>query len=169
MNSSRSFQLAASFALLVSSLIGQAPGHDRSEVPKIIFGPDAKPASLYAIQPPDAWRTHCTNRADSYGRPMSVAELVSQGGHLVRDIRVKRYFSADRPANVEAIRGVLLRVWQGKFDSAECFQDWDEMTLWSYSALVEFYADTPAELITDGSHVYVKDHDGKTWFLRLPE
>jgi hypothetical protein len=98
---------------------------------------------------------------------MTVAELAGGISHPVRDIRVESYVSANPTEDEKEIRGMLSRVWQGEFNYAECFQMWDEMPSWRCSAAVEFYIGAPEELITDGSHVYFKDQDGKSWFLRL--
>jgi hypothetical protein len=77
------------------------------------------------------------------------------------------YSSGSPAANEKSIGEMLSRVWQGKFESADCFQSWDEGALWNCAAVIEFNVGAPGELITDGSHVYLKDYDGRSWFLRL--
>jgi hypothetical protein len=98
---------------------------------------------------------------------MTVAELARQTQHPVRDIRVTRYLSGNPPTSEQTIREMLIKAWRGRFQYAECFQMWDEGVFWKCSASIEYYIGAPGELITDGSHVYVKDRDGKIWFLRL--
>jgi len=143
---------------------GQA--HSQTAHDAILFDQNAKKATEFSLQPPDSREVHCTNRIASYGQQMTVADLASGGPHPVRDLRVERYVSAGTAE--DEIHAMLLRVWQGKFDSAECFQPWAELTMWKCRVAIEFYVGEPAELITDGHHVYIKDRNGRSWFLRIP-
>lgn len=146
---------------------GQGLPHPSTEVPKIVFDSHTVKTSEFTIRPPDTSRTHCMNRIASWGHPVTVGELAGQGQHPVRDIRITHYSRGNAPASEAKIREMLTHVWQGSFESAECFQMWDEGNFWSCSASIEYFIGTPGELITDGWHVYLKDRDGKTWFLRL--
>jgi len=67
----------------------------------------------------------------------------------------------------EERRTSVKTVWQGEFQTASCFINWDEEASWSIEAVAEFYDGRQSELITDGSHVALQDHDGKSWFFRL--
>ena len=67
----------------------------------------------------------------------------------------------------QELRNLVEKVWQGQFHSAACQINWAEFTFWSIEALAESEDGNQAELITDGSHVAVRDHDGSSWFLRL--
>jgi hypothetical protein len=169
MKSYKSIRLA--LALLFLGLPIAAGSQDLAhptEVPKVLIGTQARKTSfITAIQPPGTWRTNCTNRIASWGTPMTVGGLATPGKFPVRDIRVTRYFPGNPPMGEPAIRELLSKVWQGRFESAECFQEWAEPNYWIYSAVIEYYVGAPGELITDGSHVYLRDYEGKTWFLRL--
>ncbi|HMD39606.1 MAG TPA: hypothetical protein VKH15_10005 [Candidatus Acidoferrum sp.] len=39
--------------------------------------------------------------------------------------------------------------------------------MWSIESILVFEDGKQGVLITDGSHVALKDHDGKSWFFRL--
>ena len=155
MDASRSIQLTtALLGLGIAFAAGsQVPAQHPFEVPKILLDSQTRETSDFTIQPPNTWRTHCTNRIASYGRPMTVGELAGQAKHPVRFIRVKMYSSGSPAANEKSIGEMLSRVWQGKFESADCFQSWDEGALWNCAAVIEFNVGAPGELITDGSHV----------------
>jgi hypothetical protein len=164
-----SFWLVATLVLIGLPLAtgSQEPPDSSIKVPKIVFDSETRKTSEgAAIQPPNMFGSQCTNRIEP-DRPMTVAELAGQTQYPVRDIRVRRYFSGDPPTSERATSEMLAKVWQSKFDSAECFQTWDVGNFWSISAAIEYFIGAPGELITDGSDVYIKDHDGKTWFLRL--
>jgi hypothetical protein len=159
-------QLAVLALAFTAFQTGQAHSQPAPSWPTIIFNQDAKRASEFYLQPPDSRGARCANRIASYGHPMTVAELAGGGTHPVRDIRVIRYVPAG--ATEDELRTMLLRVWQGKFESAECFQPWAEGAIWRCEVSIEFYVGEPAELITDGYHVYIRDRDGRSWFIRIP-
>src|ERR1019366_3873440 len=117
-------RLAVAFLALAGFPAGQAHSQPAPDVPTIAFDQDAKKAGEFYLQRPDSREVHCTNSLASYGHPMTVADLASGGTHPVRDLRVKRYAFAS--ATEGETRAMVLRVWQGKFDSAECFQPWAE-------------------------------------------
>jgi hypothetical protein len=61
----------------------------------------------------------------------------------------------------------VLSVWNGKFQFSTCFIGWAEPNWWSVEARLEFVDGKQGVLVTDGTHVALKDHDGATWFFRL--
>jgi len=85
----------------------------------------------------------------------------------VRAIQVVYFAGWKNAPTQEELRDIVRRVWQGKFQSASCQIDWDEGNIWTIEAVVEFDDGIRGELITDGSHVVLQGHDGKSHFLRL--
>jgi hypothetical protein len=96
--------------------------------------------------------------------PETVADFV---GGKVKDIRVVG-FTGSRISRERIDPRILVRkVWAGEFQDAYGYQAWDEVTLWTVEAIVDFDDGKESELITDGMHVALQDHDGKSWFFRL--
>ena len=108
--------------------------------------------------------TPCGGRSQYLDHPNSVGEF--EGGK-VRAIRVVRFAGlGNAPAQKELLNTVR-RVWQGRFQSVSCYMSWDEATFWTVEAVVEFEDGRQGELITDGMHVALQGHNGKSWFFRL--
>lgn len=89
-------------------------------------------------------------------------------GGAAKSVRVTRYAQpiSSSPAETE-VPQILKKVWDGQFRSASCLIDWAEVALWSIEGVVEFEDGTRGRLITDGYHVALQDHAGKSWFIRL--
>lgn len=85
----------------------------------------------------------------------------------MKDIRVVRFTGPRNSAAYKDLRNSVTKVWKGEFQSADCYIAWDEFTLWSVEAVVDFNDGKQSELITDGMHVALQDHNGKSWFFRL--
>jgi hypothetical protein len=62
---------------------------------------------------------------------------------------------------------ILRKVWQGSVDGEDCRILWSEVRYWSIESSLEFEDGKRGEFITDGIHIALRDHGGKTWFLRL--
>jgi hypothetical protein len=106
----------------------------------------------------------CGGRYEHLSPPKTVGEFM---GETVRAIRVVRFAGWKAAPTREELRDALKRVWEGKFESVSCQIEWDEANFWSIEAVVEFGDGKRRELITDGAHVALQDHDGKSRFLRL--
>jgi hypothetical protein len=106
----------------------------------------------------------CNGRYRYLDRPTSVDQFV---GGLVKEIRLVRFSQFGKPAEIEELRKMIGKAWQGKFQSASCMINWDEGASWSVEAVVEFYDGTESKIFSDGSHVAFQDHDGHGWFVRL--
>ena len=106
----------------------------------------------------------CDGRDRGLYNTISVADFV---GGQVKDIRIVRFDPKSKFVTNEERRATLKTVWQGEFRTASCFINWAEGASWSIEAVVEFYDGRRSELITDGSHIALQDHDGKGWFFRL--
>jgi hypothetical protein len=99
-------------------------------------------------------------------RPTTVGAFM---GFPVKMVRVTRYAQTiESPAGTK-LRQILEKVWGGQFRSASCFIGWAEFTPWSIEGVVEFQDGKRGSLITDGFHVALQNHAGKTWFIRLSE
>jgi hypothetical protein len=85
----------------------------------------------------------------------------------VKSIQIVRFAPGRSSPTHKDLRNTVRNVWQGKFRSVSCQIDWDEGAIWSIEAVVEFEDGKRSELITDGTHVALQGHDGKSWFLRL--
>lgn len=89
-------------------------------------------------------------------------------GGRVKTIRILHYARERNFSKPVEVRALVSKVWQGSFlDQAACGILWDEMALWSIESALEFKDGKKGLLITDGEHVAVRDHDGKSWFFRL--
>ncbi len=61
------------------------------------------------------------------------------------------------------------RVWSSKPGSLAVEIDWAESFQWEIVAILEFTgSDKRGCLATDGSHVNVRDIDGRSWYTRVP-
>lgn len=107
------------------------------------------------------WTT-CNDSSRHFDKPLVVEDFV--GAH-VRSIRVVHYFRK-LPRRRE-IWTLIRRVWLGRFQSAGCGILWSEVGMWSIECTLEFEDGKQGVLITDGTHVALRDHDGKNWFFRL--
>lgn len=96
--------------------------------------------------------------------PTTVGDFV---GGKVKTIRVVRSAARKSPPTAEEVLKSLRMVWQGKFQVAFCQLPWAEPTNWSIESIMEFEDGKRSALITDGVHVALQNHDGKTWFFRL--
>jgi hypothetical protein len=107
----------------------------------------------------------CTARSQYLNHPISVGAFI---GGKVTAIRIVRFSQwTGTPAAKDKMQETLSRVWNGKFQYASCQLAWDEGTLWTIEADIEFADGTQRELLTDGSHVAFQDFAGKNWFVRL--
>lgn len=96
--------------------------------------------------------------------PTTVGEFE---GENVKSIRVIRFANSQASLTKKQLQNELLKVWLGKFRDVYCSVTWDEVTLWSLEAEVEFEDGKRSLLITDGYHVALQDHNGRGWYLRL--
>lgn len=108
--------------------------------------------------------TTCGRRYEYLNTPKTVGELE---GWSVKAIRIVRFAGRETAPTHEELRDAVKKVWEGKFQSVSCQIDWAEANLWSIEAVVEFEDGQRRELITDGMHVALQDHEGKSRFLRL--
>lgn len=88
-------------------------------------------------------------------------------GGKVREIQVVRFAAWRNAPTRKELRDAVRKVWQGKFQSVSCYIAWDEGNMWSIEAVIEFEDGKRSELIMDGMHIALQDHDGKSWFIRL--
>jgi len=95
---------------------------------------------------------------------MTVAQFV---GGKVKTIRVVRFAEPRNTPTHRELRDAVRKVWEGKFQGVSCQIGWDEGTFWTIEAVVEFEDGKRGELITDGVHVAMQDHNGNSWFLRF--
>jgi len=91
--------------------------------------------------------------------PTTVKDFV---GRRVKTIRVIHYAArlGAKPPSLEEVRDTVLKVWQGKFQSAFCSLPWSEPSWWTSESTLEFEDGKRGTLITDGVHVFLRDHDG---------
>lgn len=108
--------------------------------------------------------TPCGGRYQHLNPSKTVGELE---GETVRAIRVVRFAGWRAAPTREELRDAMKKVWEGKFQSVSCQIEWAEANIWSMEAVVVFEDGKRRELITDGMHVALQDHDGKSRFLRL--
>jgi hypothetical protein len=106
----------------------------------------------------------CGGRYEYLNPPKTVGEL--EGG-TVKAIWGVRFANRKTAPTHEELRDAMKKVWEGKFQSVSCQIDWEEANIWSIAAVAEFEDGQRRELITDGMHVALRDHDGKSRFLRL--
>jgi hypothetical protein len=100
--------------------------------------------------------------------PTTVADFVGGKVKTIRVFRTGRFSPGTNPVTTpDETRQSLKRVWQGKFQSAFCQIAWAEGAFWSIEAVVEFEDGKRSMLITDGVHVALQDHNGKSAFFRL--
>jgi hypothetical protein len=108
--------------------------------------------------------TPCGGRYQYLDHPTTVGQF--QEGK-VRAIQVVYFAGWKNAPKEEELRDLVRRVWQGKFRSVSCQINWAEGNLWTIEAVLEFDDGVRGELITDGSHVAMQGHDGKSYFFRL--
>ncbi len=130
--------------------------------PLILGDPGATDAAELRQTAESLQRKSCEGRY--LNRPTSVADFI---GGRIKDIRVVRFDRAIGFSATEELRNSVRKVWLGEFQYAACQINWAEFSLWSIEAIVEFEDGKRSELLTDGSHVALQDHDGKSWFFRL--
>ncbi len=106
----------------------------------------------------------CRETDRHFDLPATTARLANG---KVKSIRAVRATRLPQPLTAEGIRDLINKVWMGKFQNASCSINWAEVTLWSVESILEFEDGKTGLLISDGSHVALKDHDGKAWFFRL--
>lgn len=108
--------------------------------------------------------TSCGEPSRHPQRPTTTEDFV---GGKVTTIHVVRSAPKRNTPEAREIRRSIRNVWQSKFLGASCGIDWSEFTVWSIESILVFEDGKQGVLITDGSHVALKDHDGKSWFFRL--
>jgi hypothetical protein len=157
------FPIALAWLLIMPLSWGQAPADSATTTPEIQV--HAVAADLGELERKvRILDNSCGVRSQYLDRPTTVGKF--EGGK-VRAIRVV-YFAGWRHAPThEELRDTVRRVWQGRFQSVSCYISWDEATFWTVESVVEFDDGIRSELITDGSHVALQGHDGKSWFFRL--
>jgi hypothetical protein len=107
----------------------------------------------------------CGDTSRRVNQPTAVKDFV---GGRVKTIRVVHYAWERNISKLVQVRALVSKVWQGSFlDQPACGIVWDEGTWWSVESAVEFEDGKKGLLITDGSHVALRDHDGQNWFFRL--
>lgn len=98
-----------------------------------------------------------------FSKPISVGQFMGQRVKTIRVVRFAPIVLKPSPSAREIVR----RVWTGTFNGATCYIDWAEGSGWSLEAEVEFEDGRHGGFISDGWHVMLQDHAGKTWFLRI--
>jgi hypothetical protein len=107
----------------------------------------------------------CGDTSRVVNQPTAVKDFV---GGRAKTLRVLRYVQRRNFSKPVQVRALVSKVWQGSFlDQPACGIVWDEGTWWSIESTVEFEDGKKGLLITDGSHVALRDHKGKNWFFRL--
>jgi hypothetical protein len=135
-------------------------------VPQVIFDSatavdyPALTNSVKAIE-----RTSCKDSPRRFDHSITVAELV---GAKVKAIRVLHYARRTTAMDPNELQRILASVWQSTLEDADCGIVWSEMTFWSIEGSLEFEDGKTGLLVTDGSHVALRDHDSKSWFFRIP-
>jgi hypothetical protein len=106
----------------------------------------------------------CNGGYRYFDQPTIVADLARA---KVKAIRLVHFVNQRNPATRDGLRTMIRNVWIGKFQARFCQIAWAEGTFWSIEAVVEFEDGKESALITDGVHVALQDHEGKSWFFRL--
>jgi hypothetical protein len=106
----------------------------------------------------------CNDSSRHFDHRTTVGDFV---GAKVKTIRVVHYVRQRKNPKGKEIETLVRKVWRGNFDVAYCAVVWAEHELWCVESTVEFEDGKQGVLITDGSHVALRDHDGKNWFFRL--
>ena len=109
-------------------------------------------------------RASCDTSPRHLERPTTVQEFA---GGRVKTIRLFRSAPKNNPLKVAELRESLRHVWRSKFQNASCGIEWSQGAPWSIESVLEFEDGERGALITDGVHVALQDHDGKSWFFRL--
>jgi hypothetical protein len=112
-------------------------------------------------------RTSCSQPECRIYNPITVAEFA--GTPKVKSIRVLHYARLNPPLDPKDLQKTLRRVWESSlYETPSCGIVWSEVTFWSIEASLDFDDGKQGLLITDGSHIALRDHDSHTWFFRLP-
>jgi hypothetical protein len=109
-------------------------------------------------------RTSCNDASRRFAHPITVGEFA---GAKIKSIRVLRYARPNFAADPKDIPKILRNVWESTLDEAECGIVWSEATFWTIEAALDFEDGKQGLLITDGSHVALRDYESKSWFFRL--
>jgi len=157
------FPIALAWLLVMPLSRGQAPADSAATTPEIqVHAAAADRGELERrVRILD---TPCGGRSQYLDHPISVGEF--EGGK-VRAIRVIRFAGLGNTPTQKELLDTVRRVWHGRFQSVSCYISWDEATFWTVEAVVEFEDGRQSELITDGMHVALQGHDGKSWFFCL--
>ena len=108
----------------------------------------------------------CNGHYTYLGRPTSIGEFI---GGTAKIVRVTRYVHTMDSVVDSEPQAILRKVWSGQFKSAACQINWAEVTVWSTEGVVELDDGKRSRLITDGYHIALQDHAGRSWFIRLNE
>lgn len=159
-----SYQSLSPGLLLLCFFCVQSRAYSETALPKVVMGSATVAeygefnASFRALE-----STTCNDPSRYFGNPMMVGDFV--GGN-VRGIHIVHYLR-HKPAKTDELRKLIKSVWRGRFQSASCSILWSEGVLWSIECTLEFKDGKQGMLTTDGTHVALRDHEGKDWFLRL--
>jgi hypothetical protein len=149
--------------VFVASSPGQTANTPQSAVPKIslrsyrVVAPGELGGTVTALE-----RSTCGSATSSTSQ--ATAELAAG---KVKAIRVLRVVQWNKPPQSKELQQTLRRVWQGRVQGAACGILWDEGAWWSIESALVFEDGKRGLLVTDGSHIALKDHDGRVWFTRL--
>jgi hypothetical protein len=154
---------AALASLSVVWLPGQTAKTLQSAMPKISV------RSYKVVAPAELGGTVTTLERSTCGSATSSMSLTTEdlAGGKVKAIRVLRAVRWGKPPKPKELRTIMEKVWEGRVPGAACGILWDEVSLWSVEAALEFQDGKRGLLVTDGSHIALKDHDGRIWFTRL--
>jgi hypothetical protein len=154
------FQKLALLLSLAIPLLAQAP------TPKLMI--DARELADYSViarRIKDFEHLPCKTNATKYNtHAINISDFV---GAKVSRIFVLHTAPKEKPFTNAELTALLIKVWQGQFQSASCYIPWAEATYWSVGAAMEFTDSSQAGLLTDGTHVAIQNHSGQTFFLRL--
>jgi hypothetical protein len=158
-------KLAFTWLLVVNNLCSQAPVQSRVPSPTILADsavpghPEEFRRDAEALE-----RAGCNLQYIYLDHPTTVGDFIGGKAAAIRIVRFAQQINSRKQRELpEALRDV----WNGQFQSASCQIAWDEGTLWSITAIVEFEDGKQSKLITDGSHIAFQDHSGRNWFVRL--
>lgn len=159
----RVFSMLLAWFLVMPLSRGQAPADSATIMPEIqVHAVAADRGALERkVRILDA---PCGGRYKYLDHPTTVGKFE---GEKIKAIQVVYFAGWGNAPTQEELRDTLRKVWQGKFQSVSCQVDWDEETIWTVEAVVEFEDGTRNELFTDGAHVALQGHDGKSYFFRL--
>jgi hypothetical protein len=158
--------LTLAWLALPSLSQAQNPANARSDSPTILVGSaTVADNGELAAQVKTMEGVSCGDTSRRVNQPTAVKDFV---GGRVKTIRVVHYARERNFSKPVEVRALVSKVWQGSFmEQAACDILWDEMAFWSIESALEFKDGKKGLLITDGSHVALRDHDGQNWFFRL--